>query len=225
MHWFKYNDQDVKYLSPWEFLRFIEKRDTGANVVDFGGVTLKIDDTSQPTYWTSFDDKYLVLDSFNKNEESTLQASKTQALIQLEFDFRLADDTVPDLPSRLFPTLLSKSKARAFVAFKQVSNVKEDQAERRVLFVTRTTVSEPTAPQPMDRLPNYHQARKNVSQAYTPTRLNESPRTQSTCPLRDMSIGSAKTTEGTFTFTVGKVGLFPRLCEGLSQALKSVSDT
>lgn len=155
LHWFKYNGQDVKYLSPWEFLRFIEKRDTGANVVDFGGVTLKIDDTSQPTYWTSFDDKYLVLDSFNKNEESTLQASKTQALVQLEFDFRLADDTVPDLPSRLFPTLLSKSKARAFVAFKQVSNVKEDQAERRGLVRHQNDRVRTNGPQPMDRLPNY----------------------------------------------------------------------
>lgn len=155
LHWFKYDNQDVRYLSPWEFLRFTENRGTGVDVVDFGGVTLKIDNTSQPTYWTSFDDKYIVLDSFDSGVDSTLQQSKTQAFVQVEFDFRLNDDTVPDLPSRLFPTLLSKAKARSFVAFKQVSNVKEDQAERRGLVRHQNDMIRTNGPRPMDRLPNY----------------------------------------------------------------------
>lgn len=170
LHWFKYNNQDVKYLSPWEFVRFVEKRDTGLDVVDFGGVTLKIDSLSAPRYWTSFDDKYLVLDSFNSEEDSTLQQSKTQAFVQVESDFRLADDSVPDMPNRLFPTLLSKAKARCFVAFKQVSNVKEDQAERRGLIRHQNDTIRTNGPRPIDRLPNYAKLGR-TSRGRTPQRI------------------------------------------------------
>ena len=141
--------------------------------MDFEGVTLKIDDTTAPTYWTSFDDTYIVLDSFNSDVDSTLMQSKSQAFVQLESQFELADDSIPDLPSRLFPTLLSKAKARCFVAFKQVSNIKEDQAERRGLVRHQNDRIRTNGPKPMDRLPNYAKLGR-ASRARTPQRIKAS---------------------------------------------------
>lgn len=155
MWWFKYNDQEVRYLSPWEFLRHLEKRDTGVEITDFGGVKLKIDNFNQPLFWTSFDDTYLVLDSWDSNVDSTLQQSKSAAFCEVENKWEMNDSEIPNLPNRLFPTLLSKAKARCFVNFKQVSNVKEDQSERRGLVRHQNDWIRTNGPKPMDRLPNY----------------------------------------------------------------------
>lgn len=170
LHWFKYDGQDIRYLNPWEFLRFVEKRDTGQTVVDYGGVSMKIDNTTAPTYWTSFDDTYLVLDSFNSDVDSTLQQSKSQAFIQLESRFELTDDAIPDLPSRLFPTLLAKAKSWCFVNFKQVSNTKAEQTERRGLVRHQNDMVRTNGPKPMDRLPNYAKNGRSSRQR-TPARI------------------------------------------------------
>lgn len=155
MWWFKYNDREVKYLNPWDFVKFVTNRDVGITVEDFGGANLKIDNTSHPLYWTSFDDVHIVLDSWNTEEDSTLQASKTSAYVEIEPTWSMEDDAYPDLPSRLFPTLLAKATARCFVSFKQVSNVKEDQAERRGIVRHQNDLSKANGPKPIDRLPNY----------------------------------------------------------------------
>lgn len=159
LHWFKYNNADLKYMSPHEFINFVSRRTEGLDITDFGGVTYRISTLDEPTYWTTFDDVYIVTDSFNSAVDSTLQHSKSMALVQIESDFNMEDNAIADLPTRLFPTLLAKAKARCFPIFKQVSNAKEDEAERRGLVRHQNDRFRANGLDPIDRLPNYARPR------------------------------------------------------------------
>lgn len=159
--WVKYNNLTVSYVTPRFFFDFVIKRDEGVTVNDItSGVPMKISTTTAPTYWTSFDDEYIVFDSFDITLSSTLLTVNTAALIEKEHNLALSDASVPNLPSTLFPTLLSKSKARCFVNFKQVANTKEDQAERRGLVRHQNDMKRVAVEDPMDRLPNYAKPRR-----------------------------------------------------------------
>lgn len=92
VEWIKYDSRtdagdpvaqrDIDYLTPEEFLSRVNSRDsTAANVqvvTDPSGIALNIRNDVHPTAWTSFDDTYIVFDSFYSSLDTTLQASKTQ---------------------------------------------------------------------------------------------------------------------------------------------------
>ncbi len=133
IHWIKYNAKDICYLTPREFVDYTIRRDEGIDVQDFNGVILKIKDDADPTHWTTFDDEYIVMDSFDSDEGSTLLSIKSIAWAQSIPTLPIDDDSVPDLPPHLAPTLLATAKARCFVHFKQVANSAEENAARKGL--------------------------------------------------------------------------------------------
>ena len=127
--------QDVYYMFPDEFLSFVSRRNSNntnvQTVSDFNGAKLLVINDVAPSYWTSFDDKYLVVDSFNSAIENTIQGSKTQCLAVIFPAFVVADDFVPDLPIEAFSALEEESKSTAFVALKQTANQKAEQKASR----------------------------------------------------------------------------------------------
>lgn len=145
--WFKYNKatltetdtnyQDISYLSPEEFLsRTLGRAESDSNVVpitDFSSTTLLIVNDKHPELYTSFDDKYLVFDSWDSTVDSTLQQSKSMCWGKTEPTWTSSDTFVPDLDAQFFPYFLSEAKATCFVNFKQVANNKEEQKARRQL--------------------------------------------------------------------------------------------
>ena len=142
---FKYNKQDVgetkiqyldvTYKYPDEFLTLINNRNsTNANVqtvTDKSGVSLLILKDKTPEYWTSFDDEYLVCDSYDADVDSTLQKSKTQAIAYIEPVWQQDDSFIPDLPSEAFSLLIEESKSTAFLVLKQMANQKAEQKANR----------------------------------------------------------------------------------------------
>lgn len=160
VHFIKYNDKDVKYMTPREFVDYVIKRDVGVEVEDFNGVTLKIDTTNDPTYWTTFDDTHVIFDAFNLDTESSLVESKSLAFVNVAPSFPLEDEAVPDLPTHLFSTLLAKAKAWCFVNFKQVSNTKAEQSERRGLVRHQNSQFRLNQRKPYNRTPNYGKPRR-----------------------------------------------------------------
>jgi hypothetical protein len=107
----------ILYMPPHDFIEMTNSRDESLStvdvIVDFGGAELLIRNDVDPTYWTTFDDKYIVFDSYNSNVDSTLQASKSQVYANVEKVFELKDDYTIDLPEHFIPTYLSLVKARA----------------------------------------------------------------------------------------------------------------
>lgn len=138
----KINLQDIKYKEPDVFLRYVSNRNsTNANVqtiTDFSGSKLLILNDIAPTYWTSFDDRYIVTDSYDSGVDSTLQNSKTQCLAYMEPLWEHTDDFIPDLPIEAFPNLLEEAKSTAFLVLKQVGNQKAEQkASRQSKWLSR----------------------------------------------------------------------------------------
>lgn len=126
---------DVKYKYPDEFLRLTASRNNNNNhvvsVMDFSGSKLLIIDNLAPSYWTSFDDNYIVCDSYDKAVDDALQKSKTQALLYSNPVWIHLEDAIPDLPDEAFPALVEEAKSTAFITIKQMANDKAEQKARR----------------------------------------------------------------------------------------------
>jgi hypothetical protein len=126
--------EEVKYLYPDQFLRVTATRnlsDNTENITDFSGSNIIVFNDRAPQYWTSFDDEYIVCDSYNKDIEDTLRSSKTQVLAYMEPTWVHLDNAVPDLPSQAFSLLLEESKATAMIKLKQIVDQKAEQKSKR----------------------------------------------------------------------------------------------
>lgn len=127
--------QEVQYKTPQEFLDIVDLRvSTESNiqsVTEATGIILHIINNAAPTYWTSFDDEYITMDSFDNAVDSTLQTSKTSCIgIEDPADVALADALVFDLPAKLFPLLLAEAKSACFMQLKQLPNPKAEQSAK-----------------------------------------------------------------------------------------------
>lgn len=120
----------VKYLSPDDFIIKTNHRDSSASnveVIEEAGVTLLVLNDVAPTYFTSFDDEWLVFDSYDSEIDSTLQENKTQCFGKVQPTFTLEDDFIPDLPVQMFPYFINEAKSTAFLVVKQMPNQKAEQ--------------------------------------------------------------------------------------------------
>lgn len=83
-----------------------------------------------PGFYTSFDDRTLVFDSFHQDYENTLQKSKTMCYGSTYPFFSMTDNYYPDIDPTQFSYLISKAKTRAFYTLKQQTN-EESASEAR----------------------------------------------------------------------------------------------
>jgi hypothetical protein len=125
--WVKYNKKEIFFLTPDDFYAKIRTRLAMTGVIDNQGYGLN----SDPTYYTSFDDKYITFDSRDQLVDNTLQQSKSDVFAIREATFTLSNDWVPDIPEKFFPLLLSEAKAQAFVNLKQQANGREERKAQR----------------------------------------------------------------------------------------------
>ena len=114
-------------MAPDEFTALLDSRTAQAGVVNANGIGLNRD----PSYWTSYDDKFIIFDSYNSTAESTLSQSKTNVYAAIEPTWTHVDSFVPDIPEKFFPTLIAEAKAQAFVNLKQQANTREEVKARR----------------------------------------------------------------------------------------------
>ena len=134
--WYKDTDdiyQDVKWMDPLDFLNIVDCRTTDIDsVADLnGGTTLNIHNDRQPTIFTSFDDYYIVMDSYDKTREATLQETNARGYATVFPVFLQVDSYVPDIDDVMFPLLLNEAKSVAMSVFKGGSDPKIEQAARR----------------------------------------------------------------------------------------------
>src|SRR3546814_505840 len=110
--------REVKYIDQDDFLRMCNGRDnTQANyttVIDPPTLTnLTIRTDAAPTYFTSFDDKTLIFDSYDSAVDSTLQKSKVQVYaytIPRSEKSRVGKESVRTVNSRWSPYHKNKTK-------------------------------------------------------------------------------------------------------------------
>jgi len=131
VRWIKYNDEDVTYLEPKDFLERQSQLTTNyTTVTDFSNITYRVGTNKDPTYWTSFDEDYLVFNSYDSDTDSVLQSSKSKAQVYVEPSFSLTDTFVPDMPLKMFSQLLAEAKSTSFAHIKQMPSEKAEQSAR-----------------------------------------------------------------------------------------------
>lgn len=133
-----YEYRKLKYLDQIDFLLMVDKRSVNyVNVDDkSAGSNLRIINNRSPHYYTTFDDKHIVLDSFDAAVDTTLQHRKIRALGNSFPAFYVSDEYVPDIDANMFPYLIQESKSRAFSLFKgQVDQKIEQSARRQKVYI------------------------------------------------------------------------------------------
>jgi hypothetical protein len=126
---------DVTYLQPDHFLHKTNQWDSSASdvtvVVDGGGIEVLVKNDTAPTYYTSFDDEYVVFDSYDSAVDTTLQESKIQAMAYVMPAWTSSDTFIPDLPENAFTALVEEAKSKAALRLAQKADEKAEQEAGR----------------------------------------------------------------------------------------------
>jgi len=137
--------EQIEWLPPEQFLEMTLLRNTQVDeistITDFNGGRYHIYTDRGPSYWTSFDDEYVVFDAVDLDIESTLQGNKSQVHGKWIQDIVIDDDFLLDAPAHFFSTWLADTKSTAFIYMKQESSPKDEQRARRGLSVLRRNAS------------------------------------------------------------------------------------
>lgn len=115
----------------WITVKNSEDTNTDSMLDINGNTTLIIRNNRMPTCFTSFDDKHIVCDSYDSSVESTLQSSRTRALVKKIPTFDLDDDYTPDLDATHFRFLVNEAKSTAMAILHKTVNPKIEQSARR----------------------------------------------------------------------------------------------
>ena len=127
--------QQVKYKYPDEFLELVNKRNSDNSIIDtsttFNGLPLLVYNDRPPEFYTSFDDEYIVFDSYDSAKESTLQSGNSQVIYYQDPTFTFEDGFTPDLPHDAFPLLLAEAKSVCSLRLRQTPDEKAEQQSTR----------------------------------------------------------------------------------------------
>lgn len=88
----------------------------------------------QPQYCCILGNYYIVFDSYDNTQDSTLQSSKSMAYAWISPNFVMEDTFVPILDDQQFPLLLNTAKAWASWELKQQRHPLADDEEAKQLF-------------------------------------------------------------------------------------------
>ncbi len=125
--------KELIYLTKEDFAELVMSRNPSApnitTVLDT--LPLFIINNVHPTYWTSFDDKHLVFDSYNADVETTIQSSKCYAYGEREPLWTSIDTFIPDIPAKMFPYFVNETKSMCFMTIKEAPHQKVEQAADR----------------------------------------------------------------------------------------------
>ena len=123
--------REVEYIDPVVFLDRMDE--SGLLVATYdGNLDIFVRTDQPPRFYTSFDDEYIIMDSYDSDVEATLQSSKIRAFGSTYPSFSQVDSFEPDIDNTLMPYLLAEAKSTCFSLFKGGSDPKVEQAARRL---------------------------------------------------------------------------------------------
>lgn len=158
--------QYVTMLPVKQFLDYINRFDPSETDVESfqftdssnaypGTFTFLYKTLQQPTYCCILSNYYVIFDSYDSTQDSTLQASKTLCFGQVIPVFQMVDSFTPDLDNRQFQLLLNEAKSLAFYELKQQPHAKAEQEAKRQWSSLQRTKSMNDKPSSFDQTPNF----------------------------------------------------------------------
>lgn len=109
----------------------------------------------QPNFCTILSNYYVIFDSYDNTQDSTLQASKSMALGEIIPTFSMTDTFIPNLTDEQFTLLLNEAKSLAFFELKQTGHAKAEQESKRQWSSLQRTKHITDVPSDFDQLPNF----------------------------------------------------------------------
>jgi hypothetical protein len=150
--------QEISYLSPIEFLQYTNLRSGNLDtetVLDYSGVSFTIITNKNPQFYTTFDNKNLIFDSYDASLDTTLQNAKSAVWAVKATDFEMSDSFIPPIDAKLFPMLIAEAKSVAFINLKQTSSAKEEQRSKRQRVRGMNDLWRSDQRRPYNQVPNY----------------------------------------------------------------------
>lgn len=172
--WIKYNKQTVTDTLPnfltvdyvcledfFERMHYLNLNDpnTVQGTLTTNGsdsITLFWKNNIAPSYWTTFDDRTLIFDSYDNTVDTTLQKTKSLAYGLQSSVFTESDSFVPDLDETQHQLWLNEAKSLAWAELKQTAHQKAEQEVRKGwVSLQKTKRNVPSKISELSRLPNY----------------------------------------------------------------------
>lgn len=104
----KVSYKEVQYLPPLDFISIMRRNTSDETILveGYDESEMVVVTNKHPSYFTSFDNKFVVFDSYKKSIDDSLQASKTRIVASEEEVFLVEDDFVIPIPSHLSETYM-----------------------------------------------------------------------------------------------------------------------
>ena len=129
--------RELTWCEPAKALRQFMARTTTA---DNNTTTVTVDDillvalnNAHPTWWTSFDDEYIVLDSYNQEVEDTVQGHKVAAWCYSTPTWPQTKEDCVDIPERYVAAYEAAAKAECFMKIKKEDSPADELDSRRII--------------------------------------------------------------------------------------------
>lgn len=120
-----------------------------------GDFTFFYKNDRQPQYCCILSNYYVIFDSYDNSQDSTLQASKSMCFGQVVPTFKLVDTFIPDLDAQQFPLLINEAKALAFYELKQQPHQLAMQEVKRQWSTVQKNKSINNRPRYFDEFANF----------------------------------------------------------------------
>ena len=152
----------VTVLHPYEFIkRQSSFNPTESDVRQYtfselgNSFLINYKNSAQPQYCCFVSDQFVLFDSFDATQDSTLQGNKTLCWGWFIPDFILEDNFIPNLNDYQFPLLIAEAKELAFLELKQMAHPKAAQEARRQWSNLQKNKSVTNKPSYFHQLPNF----------------------------------------------------------------------
>lgn len=174
VEWIKYYDSlanvvEYKYVTMLPVKQFIDMvngfNPSESNVHSFsfadtsngfpGNYTFYYKNDRQPSFCTILSNYYVIFDSYDATQDSTLQASKSMGFGRIVPIFNMVDGFIPDLDNQQFPLLINEAKSWAFYELKQQPHQLALQETKRQWSTVQKNKNINNRPTAFDALPNF----------------------------------------------------------------------
>lgn len=124
----------IEWLEPEDFLEKMYRRNTeeeNVEVKDFFGTEVILYNNTAPTYYTSFDNKYLLLDSYDLNESQTLLGTKSICYGSVIPSWNIEDNYVIPIDEKIYPLFLSALTSACSIMLLNTQHPEEERRQMR----------------------------------------------------------------------------------------------
>jgi hypothetical protein len=124
-----------------------------------GNFTFYYRNNKTPSYCTIISNLYVIFDSYDNTQDSTLQSSKTMVCGMVIPTFQMVDTFIPDLAEEQFQLLVNEAKELAFFELKQQIHPLADREVKRgwsAIQKKKAVINRPTF---FDELPGFGRKR------------------------------------------------------------------